>query len=148
MAFAFFDDYVSAETKSKMVDALNKQSDEEPVKRVSLDSTLIPVKELEDFVTSNTSRLFSLTGIPHNFLNKNVDQWEFDESYLSAKATVRSMRVTNDIAERGVALMEEFKVLTNDEEQKQFLLQVVKHYRQVFPDRKKETLIQQVYETE
>ena len=59
------------------------------------------------------------------------------------------MRVTNDIAERGVALMEEYtKVLTKDEEQKQFLLQVVKHYRQVFPDRKKETLIHQVYETE
>ena len=85
VAFAFFDDYVSAETKSKMVDALNKQSDEEPVKRVSLDSTLIPVKELEDFVTSNTSRFVSLTGIPHNFLNQNIDQWEFDESYLSTK---------------------------------------------------------------
>ena len=43
------------------------------------------------------------------------------------------MRVTNDITERGVALIDELnKVLTGAEKQKQFLLQIVKHYRQVF----------------
>jgi len=51
------------------------------------------------------------------------------------------MRVVNDIAERGVALMDEYnKLHTTDEEQKQFLLLVVKEYHQWYPDRSKKTL--------
>jgi len=46
----------------------------------------------------------------------------------------------NDIAERGVALMDEYKLHTTDEEQKQFLLLVVKEYRQRYPDRSMKTL--------
>ncbi|CAH2098311.1 unnamed protein product [Euphydryas editha] len=53
-----------------------------------------------------------------------------------------SMKVVNDIAERGVALIEEFnKLVTTDEDQKQFLLLVVKNYRQMYPDIKKSTLL-------
>jgi adenylate/nucleoside-diphosphate kinase len=49
----------------------------------------------------------------------------------------------NDIAERGVALMNEYnKLHTNNEEQKQYLLLVVKEYRHRYPDRNKETLMQ------
>ncbi|GBP51846.1 hypothetical protein EVAR_88551_1 [Eumeta japonica] len=49
--------------------------------------------------------------------------WEEDEDYKASREIVRSMRVVNDIAERGVALIEEFnKIITSDEEQKQFLL--------------------------
>lgn len=52
------------------------------------------------------------------------------------------MKVVNDIAERGVALMDEYNRLhTNDEEQKQYLLLTVKDYRRRFPDTKKSTLM-------
>jgi len=38
----------------------------------------------------------------------------------------------NDFAERGVDLVQQFKSsLTRDEEQKQFILQVVEHHRQI-----------------
>jgi len=51
------------------------------------------------------------------------------------------MRVVNDIAERGVSLMEEYnKLHTTDEEQKQFLILVVKEYRQLYPNHSKKTL--------
>ncbi|GBP11189.1 hypothetical protein EVAR_6014_1 [Eumeta japonica] len=44
--------------------------------------------------------------------------WEEDEDYKASREIVRSMRVVNDIAERGVALIEEFnKIITSDEEQ-------------------------------
>jgi len=44
---------------------------------------------------------------------------------------------------RGVALLEEYnKLYTTNEEQKQFLLLLVKQFRQNFPDRKKSTIIQ------
>jgi hypothetical protein len=47
------------------------------------------------------------------------------------------MRVVNDIAERGVALMEEYnKLHTTNEEQKQYLLLLVKQYRKKRPDTK------------
>ena len=48
----------------------------------------------------------------------------------------------NDIAERGVALVcKYYKLPTNSEDQKQFLLLVVKEYRQRYPDRNKKTLM-------
>ena len=44
------------------------------------------------------------------------------------------MRVVNDTAERGVKLFEEYNsLLTNDEEEKQFLLQVVEANRKAVP---------------
>ena len=53
------------------------------------------------------------------------------------------MHVVNDIAERGVALIEEYNALhTTDEDQKQFLLLTVKNYRQQYPNRNKTTLMQ------
>jgi len=52
------------------------------------------------------------------------------------------MKVVNDIAERGVALMEEYnKLHTNNEEQKQFFLLLIKKFRQKYPNSKKSTLI-------
>jgi len=51
------------------------------------------------------------------------------------------MRAVNDLAERGIALMDEYnKLHTTDELQMQFLLLVVKEYRQRYPDRSKKTL--------
>ena len=47
----------------------------------------------------------------------------------------------NHQAERGVALIQEFSgLLTRDEDQIQFLLQVVHEHRKAFPDSNKKTL--------
>ena len=52
------------------------------------------------------------------------------------------MKVVNDIAERGMKLIEDNnKIITNDEQQKQYLLQVVSNYRKKLPDKTKKTLI-------
>jgi len=51
------------------------------------------------------------------------------------------LKVVNDIAERGVRLMEEFKdILTDDEEQRRMLLHCVKDTRKLYPDLRKSTL--------
>ena len=48
----------------------------------------------------------------------------------------------DDLAERGVALIEEYnKILTNNETQKQYLLLAVKQHRQRYPDANKKTLL-------
>lgn len=51
------------------------------------------------------------------------------------------MKVVNDHAERGVALIQEYNgYLTHSEEQLQFLLHVVEDHRRIYPDCKKSTL--------
>lgn len=142
VALAFFDDGVSSETKTKMVRAMDVSGDLNPQKRTKVDAQQIQTKQLEDFVSSSTRRFFEITGLPSSFLDNDVETWNDDDAYKSAKSTVLGMKVVNDIAERGVALMDEYnKLHTNDEEQKQFLLLVVQQYRKKYPDRKKSTLM-------
>ena len=55
---------------------------------------------------------------------------------------VGHLRVVNDNAERGVALIEQFNdKITTDEQQKQFLLQVVQDHRNRVPSCKKSFLL-------
>jgi len=143
VAFAFFDDRVSVDTKRLMVTAVHKTGPENPPKRAVLEPALISSKQLEDFVTENTKRFFDNFGIPADFLERDVDTWPTDEAYMTAKATASNCHVVNDIAERGVALMDEFnKLHTNDKQQKQYLMLVVKEYRQRYLNRNKTTLMQ------
>ena len=126
-----------------MARSLTSPGVEKPLKRISIDEPVIQTKELEDFVSSNTLRFFEITGLSSDLLSCDPEIWEETESYAAAKSVATSLRVVNDIAERGVALMEEYnKLYTNDEEQKQFLLLVVKEYRQRYPNRNKLTLMQ------
>jgi len=54
---------------------------------------------------------------------------------------LKSISVINDVAERGVAMIEGYNRLNAcDEEQKLYLLRVVSELRRRFPDCKKETL--------
>lgn len=51
------------------------------------------------------------------------------------------MWVVNDIAEKGVKLIEEYNTITtNDETQKQYLLNIVCDYCNKYPDSKKSTI--------
>ncbi|KAG8176621.1 hypothetical protein JTE90_028603 [Oedothorax gibbosus] len=130
VALAFFADKVSSDTKRKMVRAINNVTDQLPVKQAIVDAAVIQTKKLGLYhpILSSFSKI---TGISSQFLEKDVEMWIEDEEYQAAKCTTRHMKVVNDIAERGVALMDEYnKLLTNDEEQKQFLLLVVQKYRQ------------------
>jgi 4-hydroxy-3-methylbut-2-enyl diphosphate reductase IspH len=77
--------------------------------------------------------------VPSEFLEKNIEIWEEDEVY-KIRELVHAMRVVKDITQQGVALMEEYnKLHTTNEEQKQYLLLLVKQYRQKYPDTKKST---------
>ena len=82
--------------------------------------------------------------IPTEFLKSDPEEWENmpDYNYQLGLSAVRSMKVANDFAERGVALIQSYNsILTKDENQKQFLLQVVESHRKRFPDARKSTII-------
>jgi hypothetical protein len=142
IALAFFDDEISHDTKQKMKEALTLPSDPDPPKKTKIDIETIEQKQLEDFVTANTMSFFKILGLSSSFLNKPVEDWPLEESFWIAKNVVTHMKVVNDIAERGVKLIEDYnKIITNDEQQKQYLLQVVSNYRKKLPDKTNKNLI-------
>jgi hypothetical protein len=145
VALAFFDEGICSETKAKMQHALNKPSDSEPPKKALIEIDSIDKKNLEDFVTKNTKTFFETLGLSSSFLSKPVADWAQEESFRVSFQVINHMKVVNDIAERGVKLIEEYnKLITNDEQQKQYLLKVVSEYRKKLPNKAKKIIISMI----
>ena len=49
--------------------------------------------------------MFELTASGHTWLAKSPEVWEEEENYQVVKAFVKSVKVTNDVAERGINMM-------------------------------------------
>lgn len=135
VGFAFFDDHVSVDEKRLMVKALTENSGSaEPLKRIP--PFLEPVtKGLHSFVTTSTMRFFHILELSDDFLQYDPRQWGLIPTYQRSRVAAQSGKVVNDMAERGVALVQEFNSsLTRNEEQRQFLLQVVEEHRKQFSE--------------
>jgi hypothetical protein len=94
VGLAFFDSEVPNDMKAAMVKALERV----PVppadhpKRIQLAENLVLGKELSDFVTESTKRLFFLLDIPQDFLTTNPNTWETNEDFVAAKRKVLNSR--------------------------------------------------------
>lgn len=143
---ALFDNNVSDEIKKKMCTAMlrNPQSQLIKDKRYivevkNLESFL--EKDLSAFVSKKSLTLFQIFDLPYDFLEVDVGAWSKTESYKENLEFFRELTVVNDVAERGIALIEEYNnCLTKNEDQLQYLLQVVQEHRRRFPNFNKETL--------
>ena len=144
VALSFFDPEVSVMTKKAMVQALSRPGSEDVPKRIVVDSVGINAKQLNDFVSENTCRFFQILNIPFGFLeNVEVEHWERSNEFQGAKMIAEYLRVVNDAAERGVKLIQDFNSsATKNEEQKQYLLQVIAEHRRAFPEAKKCLLLE------
>lgn len=144
VALSFFDDAVPPEVKQRMVGKLQGEDDEdEPQKRPEYQVSFIKDKHLEDFVTPKTMKFFDKLRLDTTFLHEDPRVWHKIKGFQSAQTLVKSLNVINDNAERGVALIKSYnQLLTKDEEQLQFLLQVVSEHRLVYNDIRKGTLLQ------
>ena len=75
------------------------------------------------------------------WLSMDPEEWEGDESYRNTKEFVRTVKVTNDVAERGVKMASDYAtLLTKDDTMRAWILQGVEKSRRTYPDFKKETL--------
>ncbi|GBM57086.1 hypothetical protein AVEN_261427-1 [Araneus ventricosus] len=91
---------------------------------------------LSDFVTERLGKLFQKLNIDDAFLNLPSEEWKQNSSYLQGREHVRELQVVNATVERGVKLFQEFNTLiTKDEEERQFLLQVVEANRKAVPSK-------------
>lgn len=142
VGLAFFDSRISIEDKRAMVTSLReKEGSAKPLKRIVVDLSKSDQLSLQDFITKSTTVFFSNLGICMGFMDLDPEAWCDCENYKEARLIVTNLKVVNDHAERGVALMESYNsLITKDEEQKQFLLRVVQEHRRQFPDCKKATL--------
>ena len=67
--------------------------------------------------------------------------WSEDPDFILAEQFARTVKTTNDSAERGVKLMTDYaQILTKDDEMRQLIIQVVDNKRKKHPDFKKKTL--------
>jgi len=128
-----------------MIEALNMDDDQDEQhdhsKKATVDLKSLPGKNLQDFVISRSMKLFQMMDLPHDFLDVDPDVWHDRDDYKHARETLQSLSVVNDQAERGVALIQEYSgLLTKNETQLQFLLQVVEEHRRFYPDSRKQTL--------
>ena len=93
---ALFSDLPSAEEKSELIS--NMSDSFHLLKR--LPSSITGLKVSHTF--------FSTTDIDDSFLDIPVHEWQQSESYQTSASTVCNIPCVNDIAERGVALIQTF----------------------------------------
>ena len=88
------------------------------------------IKDLPFELISNKSiQFFQRFRISSDFLHKDPNLWKITTEYKEAKDIIATLKVVNDSAERGVKLMEEFNdKFTKQEEQKQYVLQVIFYF--------------------
>lgn len=67
VALAFFDD-----AKHHMATALQTSGSEHLLKRAAVERVSVETKQLEDFITLNTNRFFSIIGLPSTSLTKKT----------------------------------------------------------------------------
>ena len=84
-------------------------------------------------MTQSTIFFFESLKFSTHFMSLEIEDWEKNEQFLVMTKRLKGFKVVNDAAERGVALMTEFnKILTNDEDQKQYMLTIIAAHRQKY----------------
>lgn len=122
-------------------DEESKKSDEiYPLceRRIKVDSEEIlktfKKKSISEFITKKTFQFFRRFDIRTEFLNVDPEFWPENEFWVSGRKLVKDLHVVNDTAERGVKLMSEFlNLLSKDEEETEYICQVVSKNRSEYP---------------
>ena len=71
---------------------------------------------MEDLVTAQSFKFFTILGIDSKWLAISPEKWEDEEGFKVAKEFVNTVKVTNDVAERGVKLAADYAtILTKDD---------------------------------
>ena len=148
IVLSFFDLRIKTAVKKVMADNLNHPPLQKNQKR--LESTGSDyLRSLDNYVTQRISEIFDLlvtngTYTSASFLAKDSSEWDTDPVYLDMQQEVRQMKVINDCAERGNALITAYnRCITKDKVQKQYLLRLVDLHRKEFPQASKAAIMKQ-----
>lgn len=145
MPLSLFDDRVNDEIKAAMVQNFLRPPHQPTLKRLNA-KFFDHRAPLQDYVTSKSLTMFDLLSIngqeeAKQFLSKPPVDWPTNSAFQALRIKAKQLRVVNDCAERGIALITSYNAaLTKDESQKQYLLQLVASHRDKFPVATKKTL--------
>ncbi len=79
--------------------------------------------------------------ISTDFFKLEPSLWINSEEFKKVVGVVKNLSVVNAATEKAVKFIEEYnKVLTRKENEKQYLLQLVKHYHKKYPSHTKTSL--------
>ena len=100
-----------------------------------------PKTELYDLVTEESLEFFSIIKVDDNWLKQPVVSWEDSKDYITARMFVRTVKTTNDLAERAIKTATDYsQILTKDEDTRKRIIQGVEDLRRAYPDFNKSTL--------
>ena len=108
---ALFSDKLSDDQKSRLaVNILMHESDKPNMQdfklsKPTLKMNITPETKLHDLVAPRSFLFWSILGLGYDWLKKSVSDWSSDEAYLEARNYVRTVKVTNDVAERGIKVI-------------------------------------------
>ena len=106
---------------------------------------LTPATKLEDLISPISWFPFHLLGLKESWLKLPQAQWKEDRDYLEMKDFARSVKLTNDVAERGVKLIDDFaNILTTDSEERKKLVLAVQNHRKKYKHLDKVDLIKRI----
>ena len=142
--FSLFSKKVSPDEKSRLASKLLSLHSIAP-QSFKLEKPKFPAIDhntrLEDLITAQSYKIFKILGVDSNWLSKPPEDWEMDETFKELKEFVHTVKVTNDVAERGIKLASDYAtILTKNDGIRAELLQGVERCRRLYPDFKKSTL--------
>lgn len=148
VGLSFFDHTITDDEKLLMANKLLSSTDEpsEHNRIVNPKVRKENLKEIVDgglvtLITKETLTFFDQFNIKTDFLRNHPNTWPQNNDFQEGLKIVKTLKVVNDMAERGVKLITDFNdLLTKDEDQKQYVLQVVSKCRALYPDVSKATL--------
>lgn len=133
VGLALFDNRINAATKTELIQKMREEIEEEMPKKLiikQLNFTNFIERDisviLEELVTSKTKHLFRRFRLCLDFLEKEPETWNHEESYKTGKQIIENLKIVNDSAERGIKLVQDCnESITKDGEQKQYLFKVI-----------------------
>ena len=138
---ALFSELLTPGEKDKLAKKMVSVKDRDLEVRPPVFPEVGPGTEVFDLVGERSFTMFSLLHLAYDWLELPPEKWEEDADFLVAKEFVRTVKTTNDVAERGVKLISDYAaILTTDEKQRQWLLQGVEQCRKRYATCKKCTL--------
>ena len=145
IGIALFDEELSFDEKKQFVANMETvDGSDDPPPRLRVPAGGLKETTVASFATKETQKCFELLSIDTSFCEEDPTKWKDNPSYQAGLKRVKGLVVTNDMAERGVALVQEFTRTgrTKAEDQLQCLLQVVEGHRQQYPHRTKALLME------
>ena len=91
--------------------------------------------------------LFQLLGLTDFWLKLPPSQWDQDEDFLEMREFAHSVKLTIDVAERGVKLVaDNADILTTDSEERKKLVLAVQAHRRLYKHMNKSDLVKRIGE--